>query len=297
MVYAIAQAFRIRTGGGMNRRNVILVSLGALELLVAAVAFVILGWTESEWTSLVCAAVFYAQPYLLGIWIAFGQRTLPWRMVAVAITSTCLTHCLVPYMAPWFIAVLSPGIPVILGVLLLARILGPRFYDSSTTTPPDDSPKFQFSLCRMLEWTAAVAALCSMAAIAPPDVYDELDSFVTGEPLILVAIHGLLGGISLAFVAAILGMRCPWLGVGVLGAAGLLAAYLLHRVLGAEPSEMFLFIVCFMLWLTLCLVPVRLFGYRYGRRRLATAPPFACDEPGECPFQEPSDSAEGVVAQ
>ncbi len=281
----------------MNRRNVILTILGALELLVGGVAIVILEWTDSEWTSLFCAAVFYAQPYLLGIWIAFGHRTLPWRMIAVAVAFTCLTHCLknVLYMAPEFIAVLSPGIPVVLGVLLLARILGLRFYDSSTTTPPDDSPKFQFSLRRMLEWTAAVAVLCSMAAIAPPDVYRELRSFATEEPLMLVTIHALLGGISLAFVAAVLGMRRLWLGIGVPGVAGLLVAYLLHRVTGAVPSEMFLFIACYMFWLTLCLVPVRLFGYRYGRRRLVATSPFASDEPGECPFQEPPDSAEGVV--
>ena len=276
----------------MNRRNVILTILGALELLVGGVALVILEWTDSEWTSLVCGSIFYAQPYLVGVWIAFGQRTLPWRMVAVAVTSTCLAHCVknVSYMAPEFIAVLSPGIPVVLGALLLARVLGLRFYDSSTTTPPDDSPKFQFSLRRMLEWTAAVAVLCSMAAIAPPDVYSELRSFATEEPLMLVTIHALLGGISLAFVAVVLGMRRLWLGIGVLGVAGLLVAYLLCRVSGAEPSEMFVFVGSYMFWLTLCFVPVRLFGYRYGRRRLVATSPFASDEPGQDPFQEPPDS-------
>ena len=246
----------------MNRRDVILVGLGVFELLVAAAVYVADDSVGADWISLAFAAILFAQPHLVAVWIAFGERTLLWRLVAVVACLACLSRLA----AVFPVTLVTSGIAPVLGALLLARLLGLRFYDVAVVPQGDSSPRLQFSLSRMLEWTAAVAVLCSMAAITPPDIYRELYSLVTDEPLFGVALHGLLGGVSLAFVAAVLGMRRPWLALGVLGAVGLLAAYLLHRVLGTELSEMFVFIACFMFWLTLCLAPVRLFGYRYGRR-------------------------------
>ena len=274
----------------MNQRNVILVGLGVLELLVATVALVMVDKGKSILVDYTCAAIMYAQPYLVAIWIAFGERTLPWRLVAVAVCLTCLSHCVDGFFIE-AIAALGPGIAFVLGPLLLARTFGLRFYDASEAVAQDNPPRFQFSLRRMLEWTAAIAVLCSLAAIVSPELHKELHSVVTEEPLMLAVLHALLGGMSLVLVAIVLGMRRPWLGVALLVVPELFFAYVLYQMAGAEFPEMIVFVVSYPLWLALCLLPLRLFGYRYGRPPHPAAPPVADEEPGNCPLQEPSDSA------
>ena len=275
----------------MNRRNTILVGLGALELLIAGAAFFIAGMAE-DWIALPCAAVVYSQPCLVGIWIAFGERTLPWRAVAAAAVLTCLTHCLygVSFMTTQAIFILSPGIVLVLGLLLLGRAFGLRFYDSSSHTLAA-SPRFQFSLRHMLEWTAAVAVLCSLATVLPSGLRTEMHTFVLNEATMLCVIHGFAGGICLALLGVVLGMRRWRLGLAWLVPLVLLVAGLVGAVTPAGILGMGTFAVCFMLWLGLCFFSLRHFRYRYGRPPHPAAPPVADEKPGQCPFQEPSDPA------
>lgn len=298
MIYAVLRDSWKWDGGGMNRRNVILAGLGVLELLVAGLAFFISGMAVPAWIALPCAAVLYAQPYLVGIWIAFGERTLPWRAVAVAAVLTCLTHCMhdVSSMTTQAIFGLSPGIVLILGLLLLGRAFGLRFYDSSSHTLAA-SPRFQFSLRHMLEWTAAVAVLCSLATVLPPGSRTEIHAIVLNEATMLCVIHGFTGGVCLALLGVVLGMRRPRLGLAWLVPPVLLVAGLVGAVTPAGILGMGAFAVCFMVWMSICFFSLRHFGYRYGRPHMPTASPFANDESGDNPFQELPDSAEGVVAQ
>ena len=273
----------------MNRRNVILVGLGVLELLVAAAAYVCEESLDAYWIRIACDSIVSAQPYLVAIWIAFGERTLPWRLVTVAACLVCLDHC--PESAIVItsdaIAVYSPGIVPVLGPLLLARTLGLGFYDASTTMPSNNSTSFQFSLRRMLEWTAAIAVLCSLGAMVSPVILRILSEVFASSGLLLCLFHGQLAATVLACVIAVLAVRRVWLGLAFVVPFGLFLAYLLHQPQYCTAWKAIEFSACLMTWITFCLLPVRHFGYRYGR-----PPRLAADaEPGNCPFQEPSDPA------
>ena len=271
----------------MNPRNVILVALGVLELLAATAAVIALeDWLPSEWAIFPVIAVIYAQPYLVGVWIAFGERSLPWRLVAVAACLTGLSQCVndAPIWIGLVVIVSIPGIPLVLGLLLLARVFGLSFYDSLARIDSQKTPAFQYSIRHMLEWTAAIAVLCSLAAMASPELPRSLYGTFVDHGLHWCSLHGLLVTISLACVIVVLAMRRVWLGLALLVPSGLFLAYLLHQPLNSTAWQMIVFSGCLMAWITFCLVPVRLFGYRYGRRPRAAS--------NECPFQEPPDLAD-----
>ncbi len=271
----------------MNPRNVILVSLGVLELLAATAAVIAfedgLPW---KWAIFPVIAVIYVQPYLIGIWVAFGERTLPWRLVAVAAGLTGLSQY-ANYAPIWMtlvVLVSIPGISLVLGLLLLARAFGLNFYDSLTRIDSQQAPAFQYSIRHMLEWTAAIAVLCSLAAMAPPELPGSLYEAFVDDGVQLCSHHGLLAATSLACVIVVLAMHRVWLGLAFLVPSGLLLAYLFHQPLRSAGWEIVVLSGCLMAWITFCLLPVRLFGYRYGWRPRAAG--------NECPFQEPPDLAD-----
>lgn len=258
----------------MNPRNVILVALGVLELLAVAVAIIAIDdWLSSEWMILPVITILYAQPYLVGIWIAFGERSLLWRLVVVA---ACMTGLSVYVNDAFFrivvvVIVSIPGIPLVLVLLLLARAFGLRFYDSFARTNSQNAAKFQYSIRHMFEWTAAIAVLCSLAAVTPPAIPRSLYQAFVDDGLQLCLLHAQLVTTSLACVIVVLAMRRVWLGLALLVPSGLVLAYLLHQPLGGAAWQIIVFSACLMAWIIFCLVPIRLFGYRYGRRPRAAS--------------------------
>ncbi len=252
----------------MNRRTVILWTLGAGQLLAAAIACAALDWAESEWTVFACVAILYAQPYFAGIWIGFGYRSLPWRMLAVAACLTGMTwaETLLYDHIRNLTAALSPGIAVALALMLLARAFGFRLYDRTVQSQSPNTTKYQFSLLSLLKWTTVIAVLCSLGALANPAAFEQMGVSYWGSILLLLAFHTPIAGILFLEFAILLSMRRPWIGLALLVPAALVIVWLLGRNTGQLAS--FLWgSGCLMVWFALCLLPLRLFGYRFGRRR------------------------------
>ncbi len=275
-----------------SRRTVILWTLAAGQLLVAAVAYIAIGRMPGEWLVYVCGGLVYGQPYLAGVWIASGHRSLPWRFVLVAALLTGLLFLpqgLGPGL-PEAIVALSPGIIAVLVFLLPARVFNVNVYDELAERPASHSHRLQFSLRSALEWTAATAILCSLAALAGPRFSSALRN-LGGEITMILAIHIPFAAACVAALVIVLVMRRPWIGLTILFPVVLAVTGLIGWV--AENLEGFLTLaMCLMIWFAVCFTPLRLLGYRFGRPPKRDVNPDPVGEPQECPFQEPPDLAD-----
>ena len=110
-----------------------------------------------------------AEGSLVAIWIAFGNRPLPVRMVFAvpAIVVTFLPHSTGPYgvyaFAVGMILVVGASLPS-----LMFRIIGWRLARLSAgpaTNPPVSQNPAQFSLGQMFGWTLAVAMVAGLVRI------------------------------------------------------------------------------------------------------------------------------------
>ncbi len=143
----------------------------------------------------------------------------------------------------------------------------------------------------ILEWTAVTAMLCSLAALAHPDASKEMRNFGWEGALTLCMIHGPFAGFCVAELAIVLGMRRPWIGLGLLVPVALALAGLFGWTQG-EIAGIVCVAVCLMLWFAIAFVPLRLLGYRFGRCRSTDTETRATDVPEECPSQDQPDLAD-----
>lgn len=257
----------------MNRRTVILWTLGVGQLLIWAIALRLAETAIREGFAAPCMAIVYGQFYLTGVWIAAAKRSIRWRLVVVAACLTRLTWVQGEGFTDMsgLTLVLGPGIVATLLPLLLACAFGLRFHDQEPETQPSNPVRFQFSLRSILEWTAVVAILFSLAAIVHPDVMVELRRLGLEDAAMLPLIHGPFAAICLAEMAAILSMRRPWIGLALLLPVGLAVGSWLGWMFGDDTAEVPALVVCLMLWFAISFLPLRLLGYRFGRRRTVDA--------------------------
>lgn len=275
-----------------SRRAAILWVLAVGQFLIAAVAFATAFRMPNEWFLYVCFGLHYSQPYLAGVWIASGRRSLPWRFVVVAALLTSLSF--LPGMSTpslqESIVVLSPGIIAALVLMLAARTLGLRVYHEVAERPREDSRWLQFSLRSAFEWTAATAMVCSLAALAGPRVSSAFQGISGKIPVILI-VHVPFAAVCVAELMVLLGMRRPWIGLLILFPIALAVGGLIGWV--TEALEVILVVMTWLvLWFAICFTPLRLFGYRFGRHSRKDLDPDPLGEPPECPFQEPPDLAD-----
>ncbi len=257
----------------MNRRTVILWGLGAGQLLSAAIALALMETSSGGWIDTFLAAIMYGQFYLAGVWIAAGQRSIRWRLVAVAVCLTSLTWCpreAVPVVQQ-AIAYLGPGIVMALLPLLLARALGRRFYELGSATPSSNVPRFQFTLRSILESTAAVAVLFSLASLVHPGVIAAWTGIGLKEATFLLLIHLTFAAICLGEMIAIMATQRPWLGIALFLPAGIAIGGCFGWMM-EDVAEILSLVVCLMLWFAIAFVPLRLLGYRFGRCRTIDKP-------------------------
>jgi hypothetical protein len=256
----------------MDRRTVILWALGAGQLLAVVLACSALEWADSEWVALVCIAILYAQPYFAGIWIGFGRRSLPWRILAVAACLTGLTwvDSVLNDSLRNVVVALSPGIGGALALVLLARAFGFRLRDTTAESQSPDAARYQFSLLSLLKWTTVIAVLCSLGALANPAAFEEMGGLSWETMLLLLAFHTPIAGILFIEFAILLGMRRPWIGLAGLLPVAFAIIWLLCRNTGQLAPFLWL-AGCLMVWFGVCVLPLRLFGYRFGRRRKSDA--------------------------
>jgi hypothetical protein len=254
-------------GGRMNRRMLILWGLGAGQLFVAAIAVVSIEHLSNDWLLYLCIGIVFGQSYLAGVWIACGHRSMPWRLLGVAGLLVGLT-----WIPAWQLSAmltdLSPATIVVLAFLLPLRVIGFRVCDGIGERKLNDSRRLQFSLRSILEWTAASAMFCSLAALVQPQTVTEI--WALGWDRLLL-IHCPFAGTCVAELAIILGMRRPWIGFTVLVPIVVAIAGLIGWA--QDELEGFLSISFFlMLWFAVSFVPLRLLGYRFGRSRAGSIP-------------------------
>ena len=267
----------------MNRRHVVLWGLGAAQLLIAATALVAFEYLSSDWILNPCVAIIFAQSYLAGAWIASGDRSMPWRLLVVAALFVGFTW-IPSWQLPDLLIGISPGTIAVLTLLLPLRLLGFRVRDRIVERQRNTARRLQFSLRSILEWTAASAMFCSLAALVQPAVAEELGNLGWDDLLPLLLIHGPFAGVCAAELAIVLGMRRPWMGFTVLLPVVLAIAGLIEW-LHADFEDLLSITFVLMFWFVICFIPLRIFGYRFGRQGPIDADvganPFASDESEE----------------
>ncbi len=254
----------------MTHRTATLWALGVMQLLAIAVAFAAMeaGWADNDWFRIACVPILYVQPYVAGIWIGFGEKSLPWRMLGVAAFLTCLTWVSLKHFfsLPGAVLELSPGIAVALAFMLLARAFGYRLREENAESPGDGSARFQFTVRSLLKWTAVTAMLFSLAALVNPGATQTGVGPLWQMALALLVFHVPLAAILFVEFTILLGMRRPWIGfalfvpvvLGGISPLGWNSGVVTELLLGAS---------LLMAWFALCFLPLRLFGYRFGRCR------------------------------
>lgn len=275
-----------------SHRTVILWTLAVGQFLIAAVAFAATFRMPSEWLVYLCFGLHYSQPYLAGVWIASGRRSLPWRFVVVAALLTSLSF--LPGMSTpslqESIVVLSPGIIAVLVLMLAARTLGLRVYHEVAECPRKDSRWLQFSLRSAFEWTAATAMVCSLAALAGPRVSSAFQG-ISGKIPVILLVHVPFAAVCVAELTVLLGMRRSWIGLLIHFPIALAVGGVIGWV--TEALEALLIVsTCLVLWFTICFTPLRLFGYRFGRQPRMDLKFDPANGSEECSFQEPPDLAD-----
>ena len=275
-----------------SRRAAILWALAVGQFLITVVAFATAFRMPNEWLVYVCLGLHYSQPYLAGVWIASGRRSLPWRFVVVAALLTSLSF-LPRVFTPSLqesIVLLSPGIIAVLVPMLAARTLGLRVYHEVAECPRKDSRWLQFSLRSAFEWTAATAMVCSLAALAGPRVSSAFQG-ISGKIPVILLVHVPFAAVCVAELTVLLGMRRPWIGLLILFPTALAVGGVIGWVTGALEG-LLVVSTCLVLWFAICFTPLRLFGYRFGRQPRMDLKSGPTNAPEECPFQDLPDLAD-----
>jgi cytochrome bd-type quinol oxidase subunit 1 len=206
----------------------------------------------------------FSQTSLLGIWGGAGRNRWWIRLIGVLVG--------IAYLGPQFgicidqlqreiILIVAFATLIVSAVLLLARCFGLRTRLESDQEPP--AREMQFSIRHMMILTLVVACLLALAKWQQR--YLDLDDW----PM-LAAIAAPFATVGLVAAWAVLGAKRPLIGVPVLFAVAVGAAYGLEKSLGPGPGPGFAFWILATLTealsLTVSLLVVRSCGYRLRRR-------------------------------
>jgi hypothetical protein len=225
-------------------RRVLIASVVGLHASAAAVCLGLMlsgHRPPGEIGAVVVLAILLAQGSLLAIWAAFGGRATPWRFAGVVATLAVATLLLKKLTSS------SALDPQTWGYFMLANMIGTsapclllRFLGLQVVRPlAQDSGavpyRFQFSLRSLLEWTAAVAVLCSMLQIMPADFRQEFTGARWYRMVIVFAVAGL---VSVVWLWVALGAR--WLALRLALLALTLAAVTTLILMTHPPSILFI---------------------------------------------------------
>ena len=251
--------------------------IGTVVGVAVLIDLVVFPWYElwhHRWSYIPATSITQSHGSLLAVWVAFGGKGSPWRLVAAVVGA--IAWIWIEYNSefrsdmPVEIIITSAQMVMSSALLLIARLLGLELADvlriETAPNVPSGRPWVQFSLRSLLSWTAALAVMLGMLHYLPSELVFhlrdpfELSAIFSGRLLVV------LGALWIA-----LGTRWPTVRIMVMALTVAAALATWYLVAGqAELWEFLLFYHAQAAYLVGSLWLIRLAGYRLvWRRRVA----------------------------
>jgi hypothetical protein len=235
-----------------------------------------------------------AQVSLIAIWTGFAGKSLPWRILVLALTMGLGTRLLVwttgphsdiehAFMVNYLTWLLLGQSLVIVALLCAVRLRGVRLVRPGNGHPPEPvAPgrgRFQFSLGYLLSWITVLAVILGLAQYTLPfrGIWGLLTP-ASWDDTVYVVSHA---GLVLASLWAVLSTGRLWVRclVAVLAIAATIVANHLGTGIAGPLWHYAALCVLQVLWVVASLSVFRVAGYRMTRtpRIQAEGPPVAPD--------------------
>ncbi|MGA2031647.1 MAG: hypothetical protein ABSG68_05285 [Thermoguttaceae bacterium] len=257
----------------MKRRTVVGLVLGVNLLAAAGLEAIVVRELAGRYRPIIqdalVAAVALAQGTLLAVWAALSGKRTAWRFGGAVVLAACATLLLQraysfrPQEWGYFVTaqLIGTSIPLMLLRLLgLGMSVAPVGAQLPAEAPDRRAFRVQFSLRALLEWTTALAVLCSMIRIMPEEFRH---AFVSPDGAWLAGLFGLAGGLAASVLWVALGTR--WLAARLIVAVcatAVVGLYGLYGRVGPHGSTWLVLTAAYVIWTLISLYPFRLLGYR-----------------------------------
>jgi len=247
--------------------------IAALLIVHGVLALATMGWLGSGWgdssgfLSFLLTSSAFGQGSLLGIWIGFGGRATPWRLIGTTIGLVVCTWCLkmgFPHadMHLWGYCVLPETIGTSL-LLVLLRFCGLGITWHAPGSPAPEKQKLQFSIRSLMEWTAALAVLLGTLPMMP----EQFRLVFIRDILEFCGLCGSQALLTLAVLWTTLGTRWPVARILVLGPVLAAAGSMAMIDSPLSFGEAILHLAFHAFWMVVSLWVLRRAGYRLTWRR------------------------------
>lgn len=254
-------------GSGRRRREPIttlLIAHGVLAL-VTVLGMGIDGRNLPEPFFLLFVSMAIGQGSLVGIWIAFGGRATPWRLIGGTVGLIGCTWCLeigLPQSGAYYWTYYVLAQTVGTGLLLVAlRFSGLGINWRPPGSPAPEKQRLQFSIRSLMEWTAGLAVLLGTLPMTP----EEFREVFARETLGAFGVFGSSALLALATLWISLGTRRAVARILVLCLALVAASVSMTIVLPGLGGGILLSVCC-VFWLVSSLWVLRRAGYRLAWR-------------------------------